>query len=128
MQHVDWYDVQGNILNGYTFPLGVHLFLHAEDQGAIRQLLQRLVDKVTPAAHWGSTPNSAVNLGLTFSGLRTLGLPAELLMEFPIAFQEGTRARASQLGDVGDSAPSRWVPCLGTDDVHLLITLHAKSQ
>jgi Dyp-type peroxidase family len=53
---------------------------------------------------------SAVNVALTPSGLRKLGLPAETLAMFSREFTGGmtTAHRSRILGDVGESAPGRW--------------------
>jgi Dyp-type peroxidase family len=64
-----------------------------------------------------------VNLALTFEGIRQLASDLEdgLIRSFK-AFCDGPKAQAPKLGDVGDSAPERWV--VGPD-VHALLTIAA---
>lgn len=51
---------------------------------------------------------TSLNLALTCSGLKALGLPQAALDTFPSEFQEGMAARSDILGDSGESAPARW--------------------
>ncbi len=44
------------------------------------------------------------------------------LDSFPPEFQQGMAARATELGDVGDSAPARWDPPFGSPDVHVALS------
>ena len=43
------------------------------------------------------------------------------------AFTAGAAARAELIGDTGPNAPQHWVGGFGTDDAHILATLHAIS-
>ena len=58
-------------------------------------------------------------VGISFQGLKALGVPEESLASFPPAFQQGMAARAAELGDTGESAPEHWEQPLGRPDVHL---------
>ena len=53
-----------------------------------------------------------LNVGLTYEGLKALGLPAAVLESFPrtSSFVAGAAARAWQVGDKDESAPEYWWP------------------
>ncbi len=121
---VDLADIQGNVLRGYTMPAAAYLFLRIEDPVRARALLARMLPHVATAAPWETAPATAMNVALTYSGLRAAGVPDDdLLATFPDAFREGMAARAEALGDRGPSAPSQWEPGLGTGDAHVLVTV-----
>src|SRR5439155_17305302 len=63
-----------------------------------------------------------VSVGLSFQGLKALGVPVASLDSFPTQFQEGMAARAKSLGDVGESSPEKWEAPLGSADVHVVLT------
>ncbi len=121
-------DIQGNILRPYRFPVAHHLFLRVEDAGKALAFVARAAAHVTSGADWvGAKPPSAVNVGFTWRGLVSLGLPTRLLESFPVEFRQGMAARAELLGDTGGSSPSCWDRGLGTGDAHLLVSVHARS-
>ena len=123
-------DIQGNILNGYGFEHVAHFLLHAGTAEAARRCLAEIVDKVTTAAIWSpDTPSrtTTLNVAVTYSGFERLGVPARLLAKFPEAFRQGPRDRAADLGDVGPSSPDRWDAGLGTGEVHLMLTVNART-
>ncbi|MGH3932831.1 MAG: Dyp-type peroxidase [Pseudonocardiaceae bacterium] len=130
---VDLGDVQGLILRGYTMPVARHLGLNVREPSAAREFLAILggsdpaIPSVTSAAPWTVKPNSCVNLGITFPGLEALGVPPEHLASFPTEYAEGAVARAARVGDVGASAPDRWLPWLAGSGPHLLLSLFAQS-
>jgi Dyp-type peroxidase family len=62
-----------------------------------------------------------VSVALTYQGLKALGVPQESLDSFSWEFRQGMAARASDLGDTGESAPQNWEPPLGSPDVHVVI-------
>lgn len=130
---VDLGDVQGIILRGYTMPVARHLGLNVRAPSAAREFLATLggndpaVPSVTSAAPWTVKPDSCVNLGITFPGLVALGVPPEHLASFPQEFAAGAVARAATVGDVGASAPDRWLPWLTGSSPHLLLSLFAQS-
>ncbi|MCA1458906.1 hypothetical protein I6F35_38265 [Bradyrhizobium sp. BRP22] len=123
-------NIQGNILRGYaSFPHAQFLFFainSADDAKAfIRKLLD--TDAVTPAL-WRAKPDATLNIAFTFEGLRALGLPAESLATFPSEFQEGMKARASELGDIDESSPEHWEDPWKTHRVHMLITIYGQTD
>ncbi len=71
-----------------------------------------------PRATW-------LNVALTYPGLAALGVRETELSSFPEAFRQGMAARAQLLGDVDESAPSRWVGPFASSEVHGLLLLAA---
>jgi deferrochelatase/peroxidase EfeB len=127
-------DVQGLVLRGYTMPRARHLVLRVDTPPAGRALLGTLVDgdpsrpQVTTGTPWAEKPDSCVNVALTFSGLRALGVPAESLATFPEDFAAGAEARAALVGDVGPSAPEHWSPVFTDPGAHLLVSVSGQSD
>lgn len=64
------------------------------------------------------------NLAFTFSGLKMLGLPDDILQQFPPAFVEGMAARAQFIGDYGSDAPTEWEGYYGSAHIHVLLSLY----
>lgn len=60
-------------------------------------------------------------LAFSSSGLRALGVPASEVGLFPEEFQEGMRARAALLGDVGPHAPETWVAPYAGGNIHAVL-------
>ncbi|MDQ1377042.1 MAG: hypothetical protein QOE15_1215 [Acidimicrobiaceae bacterium] len=128
-------EVQGNILRAYgdRYRAVRHLVLTVDDRFAARRALGLMVDgdRSTPDVTSGDRPPKeagyqwCLNVGFTFAGLAAFGVPAASLDTFPPEFRDGMAARASRLGDVGDSAPAGWVGGLAeTRRVHLVVTIH----
>jgi Dyp-type peroxidase family len=119
-------DTQSGILRPRPNPYAaVYLLFRIDQPRAGRELLGRLVPVVASAAHPSSPaadPETWVSVSLTYNGLRTLGLPQRSLDSFAWELRQGMAARASALGDVGESAPEHWERPLGTSDVHVVVT------
>ena len=58
------------------------------------------------------TPPAATNVAISMAGLRALQLNSETLASFPGDFQEGMRARADELGDIGEFPPGEMGPAV----------------
>src|SRR5262245_4960230 len=137
-------DVQGNILTGYRKQRVRHLVLKVTDRAAARGWLTACtsggeggVPQITTEAGRPSKkgdakrskPETFFNIGLTFEGLRALGVPESSLKTFPIEFAEGMHASAVKLGDVGLSAPKTWPsPFDDPGRVHFVATIHADDE
>lgn len=127
---LDYADIQGNILRGYKFPVARYTFVTINRAEAGRRWLAAIRGRVTNAEEWGAVPPRAtLNISFTHPGLAALGLPADSLDSFPPEFREGALARASSLGDTGESDPSRWDEGLGAPEryalVHALFIIYA---
>ena len=130
-------DVQGNILRGYRRSEVRHLLLAVQEPGAARAWLGAITSgdatqapQITSEAPWVlPKPDFCFNVGLTAQGLHALGVPAAVVATFPDEFVAGMASRALKLGDVGDSAPSRWAaPFDDPDQLHLVATIHADDE
>lgn len=126
-------DVQGLVLRTYAMPALRVIALKVEKSGSARQFLGKLVQggdapQLATATGWTVKPAYCLNIGLTFSGLRALGVPASSLASFPEEFQEGAAARAERVGDIGDSSPQYWIDCFGSAEIHILLFLFAQTE
>ncbi len=127
--------IQGNVLRGYRGTLGAVrcLMLEVGDRAAARRFLDVAassgsaeVPAITTDAAWTDAQSLCFNLGVTFAGLRALGVPAACLETFPSEFAAGMTARAVHLSDVGASAPEHWpAPFDRPDRLHLIATVYA---
>jgi deferrochelatase/peroxidase EfeB len=139
---LDLADIQGNLLRGYRSANARHFALEVRDRAEGAAFVSGLVSgdekqspQVTTAEVWDAKPRYQLNVGLTFAGLRKLGVPDGVLGDFPVEFQQGPAVRAGLadsdypggvgLGDVGESAPAHWI--LGgptTPVVHMMLSLY----
>jgi Dyp-type peroxidase family len=123
---LELFDIQGNILRGYTSAQAAYLFFSFVTPESGRAFLAYLADIVRDATDWGSpAPDTAVNVALTFAGLQALGLDRDLLEALPDAFRTPMAERAStMLDDRGLGAPETWDPGVGDGIAHLLVTVN----
>lgn len=132
-------DIQGNILRGYKKPRVRHLILEVTDRSEARRWLAASVSgrtdtvpqitKDTKEKRWTTKPDTMFNIGVTFEGLRALGVAQSSLDTFPTEYKEGMTARATKLADVGASAPGKWPdPFDKPQRIHLIATIYAKSE
>src|SRR5688572_12255298 len=129
---IDYADVQGTILRGYRVDLARHFILSITDAAAAKKLLAALVDgtgglpRITTAARWTVKPECFMNIGFTAPGLTLLGVTADQLATFDVAFQRGATSNttANIVGDVGESAPANWIGGLADGaQVHVVLNL-----
>ena len=114
-------DIQSAALYPRPSPyVGVYIMVRIDDRRAGRELLRRLIPVLADATSPADQSQRAwISAGLTFQGLKALGVPQDSLDSFPLPFQQGMAARAAQLGDIGESAPEHWEEPFGTPDVHV---------
>ena len=131
MGDLNFGDIQGNILRGYNFAAGSHYFVHLSDRRPEgirgRALLRTLLPEVTNALPWTrtATPVIALNVALTYSGLKKLGVDESVLAELPPAFQEPIRQRARiQLGD----NPEEWEDEFGNGETDIVVLLATSEE
>lgn len=126
------------MLHGYkAMDTACFLLLKIEDPIRTRRWLRETIPEITTAADKTSEQLSqwttSLNLALTRTGLKTLGLPDTALETFPSEFQDGMAARADILGDSGESAPEAW-EFGGTsgparqEEIHLLLILYGTTE
>jgi Dyp-type peroxidase family len=130
-QAVDYADIQGDILRAYgnSYDRTSYLFVQIADAAGGRAWLGELITEVVNAEAWpDAKPSSTLNIALTCTGLRALGISEGMLATFSQEFREGMAARAATLGDIGDSAPDLWESPFGTGDAHALLTINAQTK
>lgn len=122
MEKIEWNDVQGMVLSGYgelTRSAYLLFRFRPDNLPAKKKWLSDLAGRLTkcePAPSSGTQP--AINLALTPSGLRQLGIAESTLNSFSFEFLEGMAPapdsggsiprRTNILGDLGDSSPEYW--------------------
>ncbi len=138
-------DVQGNILGGFNKDHQVFVFLRftevAQACAWLRALRPEVADSEQVLAfnqlfklirarqrREGAVQATWVNVAFTYPGLQALGVPDGDLQQFPQDFQQGMRARAGEIGDVGVNAPENWVPPLHEAVMHALLLIAADSE
>ncbi|HYY88902.1 MAG TPA: Dyp-type peroxidase [Chloroflexota bacterium] len=100
-------DMQGLIGRGYAeLRAASYMLLRIDDPASARSWLGRVAEEVTPAS--ARPEDAALNVAITASGVQQLGLSPRLFSnEFRTGMTTPRRRRA--LGDLGDSAPERWL-------------------
>jgi Dyp-type peroxidase family len=121
-------DIQGFVLRGYNLPMARYLFLRLEGARRGRTLVHRLLSQITTGQRWDAgKPQSTLNIGFTFGGLRSLELPLATLITFPVEFQQGMRHRSQLLGDTGVNSPTHWDPLWREEDIHIWLGINGQS-
>jgi Dyp-type peroxidase family len=122
MERIEWEDVQRIVLSGYKhLPRSAYVLwrFQPENNARNKEWLAELAKRLTPAVpEPNSKTQSAVNLALTASGLRRLGIAEPELNSFSLEFIEGMAPqpasktqiprRTNILGDLGASSPACW--------------------
>jgi Dyp-type peroxidase family len=137
-------NIQGNGLAGFNKDHQRLVFFRVGDRDRARRWLASVVDEVATSEEVlafnelfrrararrggeGATPQASwLNVALTYPGLGALGVEQAELSTFPDAFRQGMPARARLLGDVDDSAPSKWIgPFASPESIHGVLILAA---
>src|SRR5205814_4134695 len=103
-------DMQGLIARGYPdLTAASYLVLAIDDAVRARAWLSRIASDVTPAPAHPS--DVALNIAFTAAGVTKLGVSQPTLQHFSNEFRTGmtTPHRQRTLGDLGDSAPEKWL-------------------
>ena len=116
-------DIQSGVLRPRPAPYAAtYLAFRIDDRKAGRELMARLSSVVSSCANpAGPLADTWVSVSLSYPGLKALGVPLDSLESFGWEFRQGMAARASELGDFGQSAPENWEEPLGTSDIHVVI-------
>jgi deferrochelatase/peroxidase EfeB len=103
-------------------------FLTFRNPASGRGWLKGILDKVGTAKNVSTQNQNSrwVTVGLTWSGLRTLGVDEAALATFPEEFRQGMAARAEILGTTGASHPENWVGGLASKELHAIVILFAR--
>jgi Dyp-type peroxidase family len=138
-------NIQGNSIGGFNKDFQANLFLKFTNDVDGRAWITEIGDEVAKSssaaviefnnqfsalkAQGINKPEAIisalwVNLALSFQGLTALKLKSSDLSAFPQAFRDGMANR--NIGDVGDSDPSKWIPPFDdSNDVHAVIIVAA---
>jgi Dyp-type peroxidase family len=116
-------DIQSIILRRRPSPYyGCHVLLKINEASQGRELLQKIQPYVLSAAEY-ARQDTWMAVVITYTGLVALQVPEFSLESFPASFRDGMAARASNVGDTGESAPEHWDQPYGTGDIHVALTL-----
>jgi Dyp-type peroxidase family len=120
---LDLDDIQSGALHERPSPyVGTYILLRIDDRLAGRELVRRLLGVVDSGGPSHDPAREAwVTVAFTYNGLRALGVPQASLDSFAPEFRQGMAARATEIGDVGESAPEHWEKPLGTGEVHVAL-------
>jgi Dyp-type peroxidase family len=122
-------EIQATVLRPRPAPyFGTHALLHIDDAQAGRAFLGRLTPHVDSAAAWWTAKTPWLAIGISYTGLKALGLPEDSLQSFPEAFRQGMAARARQLGDVSLNDPKNWDQAYGKGQVHIGLSAFSDSE
>ena len=124
-------EIQSGVLRGRPSPYAAtYILLRIDEAQAGRQLMRRLSEVVTPLSEDRSRAGGAwISAALTYGGLAALRVPPASLESFTWEFRQGMAARASALGDNGDSAPQHWEAPFGSGEIHVvLVAVAADSE
>src|SRR4029450_12958086 len=94
---LDLHEIQAIVLRPRPAPyFGTHVLLRIDDAQAGRELFRRLTPHIDSADSWWSAANPWLSVGISYAGLKALGLSEDSLQSFPEAFRQGMAARARQ--------------------------------
>jgi len=123
-------DIQSGVLRPRPTPyVATYIAFRIDDRKAGRDLMARVSRVVTSAANPTSPlADTWVSVALTYQGLKALGVPQPSLESLSWEFRQGMAARASELGDTGESAPDKWEQPLGSSDLHVVLVAVAPDE
>ena len=126
---IDLHEIQATILRARPAPyFGTHVLLRIDDAQDGRELFRRLRPHIDSATAWWSEKTPWLSVGISYAGLKALGLPEDSLQSFPEAFREGMAARARQLRDVGVNDSKNWDAAYGKGEVHIGVQAFSDSE
>ena len=127
---VDYGDVQGLVRFAHNrLTAAYYLLLRIADARSARAWLRSAA--VTTAATVSPLPDTALQVAFTASGLRALGIPETVLVQFSDEFlsgMSGSQSRSRRLGDEGANAPQNWTWGTAEHEPHLLVAIFAEPQ
>jgi deferrochelatase/peroxidase EfeB len=124
---VDFEDIQGLVRYGHGHLEEASFYLlRIADAAAARAWLAKA--PITTASS-GHPPDVALQVAFTYEGLKTLGVPADILQGFSDEFivgMAGDESRSRRLGDVGQNDPGHWKWGQVGTVPHMIVMLYAK--
>lgn len=124
-------DIQGNVFGGFNKDFQANLFLQFQSATAGRKWITEISDAVSNSSSSNvlefnnefkrlkeqgiAKPETLiqalwVNLAISYAGFETLKVSDADLKKFPEAFKNGMAARKKEVGDLGASDPTKWIP------------------
>lgn len=141
MAEINLSNLQSILIKGYGLDYPISLFIlmqfNGEDSG--RTFLRKLSSLTSFGSDWlNAKPPYMVNVGLSYQGLKVIGVPPYDLSRLPREFVNGPEYRngdlfknsdeSSQLSDYGLSDPAFWwEKQFNTDDIHCLVNTYGKN-
>jgi len=121
--------IQATILRYRPHPyMGTHIGIRIDTPADGRELLKKLTPHVASAADWHEDLHAWIAVGISYAGLKQLGLPQTSLASFPEAFQTGMAGRANQLVDTGLNAPENWEAPYKGNQIHIVISIFSDNN
>ncbi len=114
-------DIQGGLLKEYETLAATFAFYKIGYPVKARGWLAGLLPEITCASD--ANPAQTLNVAISARGLARFGVSEDVRNAFSVPFRDGMASRADRLGDTGPAAPERWQDGLGSDDVHVMVTL-----
>jgi len=142
---IDWNDVQGIVVRGNNYPRSWHLFYLFPDETAGKAFLRWIGPQVATAQPFpnGERPDSLTYLGLSYRGLRAVGLES-LLKKINSEFVLGGEAEtanpfpeefinAPEQGSLGDTNPADqpstwWNGQFDTNRIHGSLHIYCQTE
>ena len=125
---LDLSEIQATILRPRPAPyFGAHVALRVNDARTGREFLRRLTPYIDSAANWWNARDAWLAIGISYAGLKALGVPEQSLQSFPEAFRQGMAARARDLRDEGVNDPKNWEAPFGKDQIHIALSVFSDS-
>src|SRR5215472_3737805 len=124
-------DIQHILLTRTPALTGQYKFLSFRNAMSARVWLSAILETVQSAAEVQASVDQNkrwVTVGLTWNGLRALGVDEASLATFPDEFKQGMVARAEILGDTGANHPDNWVGGLASPSLHAIVILFARDR
>jgi Dyp-type peroxidase family len=126
---LDLDDIQAGVLRPRPTPYAAtYVLFRIDDPMAGRDLIKRLTNVVSSVADPAAAGGASVSVAISYAGMKALGVPQASLDSFAWEFQQGMEARASALGDTGESSSEHWEKPLGTSDVHVVVVVTSPDQ
>jgi deferrochelatase/peroxidase EfeB len=127
---IDLHNVQAVVMHVLRRPIGRHMiFRFGRGEGA-RSFIRELSSGITTAdVSPAEAPDPLLAIGISYNGLRLLGVDAELLATFDAVYKAGPDGHV--LGDVPGSRsdPTTWWEGGFTSaDVHCIVHVHVRSD
>jgi Dyp-type peroxidase family len=116
-------DIQSGVLRPRPSPFAAtYIALRIDDRPSGRELLRKISRVVSHAsAPQSPLSDTWVSVALTCTGLNALGVPRSAIDSMAWEFRQGMASRATELGDVGESAPEHWEAPFQTSNVHVVV-------